>query len=111
MVDSVELLSVANDAGFRKRIQYFMCKKARAVLAEVTPDANELILAKLMLFPATTNSASVDGVVGDFACGVVTVDAIANALIANGFQHTAFADATFETQVNNFWPTYAKSVA
>lgn len=110
MADSNRLNDVARDNGFRERTKFFLAKKAVAVINEATPDANELSLAKTLLYPADTNNASFEGITDQFAQGVVTVTVVANALIAADFQHTAFTDTDFETQVNIFWSTYAKSI-
>lgn len=110
MVDSVDLNTVAREDGFRERVSHFLLKKADAVLDEGTPDATELTLAKLLVYPAEANAADAGPIVDRFARLLVTVSAVSTALAANNFDHLTFTDANFETQVNLLWTTYAKSV-
>ena len=115
MADSNRLHNVAAGNGWKERIEHFLLKKAMAVLLEATPDATELALAKLLLYPtvtaptATTASPSPSAVARHFGQALVTVSAVSSALSGANFDHTAFSDANFETQVNLLWTDYAKS--
>ncbi len=110
MADSNRLHGVAKSNGWKERVEHFLLKKALAVLVEATPDANELALAKLLIYPKNTADASPSAVVTHFARLLVTVSAVSVALSGANFDHTAFSDADFETQVNALWINYAKSV-
>ena len=111
MVDSIKLQEIARDRGWNERVAHFLVKKAADVLDEASPDANELALAKGLAYPTTTEfGARGREVVERFSRALVTVTAVASAL-APDFDHLAFTDAQFETQVNALWTTFAKSVS
>jgi len=110
MTDSNRLHGVAADHGWKERVEYFLLKKSLAVLLEATPDANELALAKILLYPDGAEfSVNPSTIITHFARVLITVSVVSDALIGNGFDHTAFSDANFETQVNALWTDYAKS--
>lgn len=48
MVDSLKRISMANNPDFQKRCLVFMLEKAQAVLAQESPDADELKLAEAL---------------------------------------------------------------
>lgn len=112
MADSNRLHGVAAGNGWKERVEHFLLKKAAAVLVEAAPDANELALAKILIYPSGAEfSVSPSTIVAHFARLLVTVTAVSDALSAgNEFDHTAFSDANFETQVNLLWEDYAKAV-
>ncbi len=111
MADSNRLNGVARENGWRERVEHFLLKRAAAVLVEATPDANELTLSKLLIYPSGVEfSVSPNSVVVHFSRLLVTVSAVSSALISNGFDHTSFSDVNFEAQVNSLWTDYAKAV-
>ncbi len=110
MADSNRLHGVAAGNGWKQRVEHFLLKKAAEVLVEATPDANELALAKILIYPVDTAPASPSAIVTHFARMLVTVTVVSDALVSEDFDHTAFSDANFEMQVNLLWEDYAKAV-
>lgn len=110
MADSNRLHGVAAGNGWKERVEHFLLKKSAAVLVEAAPDANELALAKILLYPSGAEfSVNPSTIVTHFARILVTVPAVSSALAGNEFDHTTFSDANFETQVNALWTDYALS--
>ena len=111
MADALKLIGVAEDRGFKLKIEHFLKKKAVAVLIAGSP-ANDLVLAKSIAYSGAPGGTEADEIVSRFAHMIVTVTAVADALEATTppYAHTQFSDATFETQVNNLWPTYVNAV-
>ncbi len=111
MADALKLIGVAEDRGFKLKIEHFLKKKAVAVLIAGTP-ANDIILAKSIAYSGAPGGDQAGEIVSRFAHMIVTVTAVADALAATvpPYAHTQFADAAFETQVNNLWPTYVAAV-
>ena len=110
MADSNRLHGVAAGNGWKERVEHFLLKKSLSVLSEATPDANELSLAKIMLYPLDAALANPSTIVVHFSRLLVTVTIVSDALVSENFDHTAFSDANFEAQVNLLWPKYAKAV-
>ncbi len=111
MADALKLIGVAEDRGFKLKIEHFLKKKAVAVLIAGSP-ANDLVLAKSIAYSGAPGGNEESEITSRFAHMIVTVTAVADALAATTppYDHTQFADATFETQVNNLWPTYVNAV-
>ncbi len=111
MADALKLIGVAEDRGFRLKIEHFLKKKAVAVLIAGSP-ANDLVLAKAIAYSGAVGGGEVSEITDRFSHMIVTVTAVADALDATvpPYAHTQFADATFETQVNSLWPTYVAAV-
>jgi len=111
MADAIKLVGVAEDRGFQLKIEHFLKKKAVAVLIAGSP-ANDLILAKSVAYSGAPGGEELREIIDRFAHMIVTVVAVATALEGTTppYDHRQFADATFETQVNNLWPTYVQAV-
>ena len=112
MADAIKLSNVADNRGFQLKIEHFLKKKAVAILVAGTP-ANDLILAKAIAYSGAAGGDQVGEISRRFSHMIVTVDAVADALAATtpiAYDHTKFADAAFETQVDALWPTYVKAV-
>ncbi len=111
MADAIKLIGVAEDRGFKLKIEHFLKKKSVAVLIAGSP-ANDLVLAKSIAYSGAPGGGESGEVVARFAHMLVTVAAVATALEGTSppYDHRQFTDAAFETQVNNLWPTYVNAV-
>jgi hypothetical protein len=111
MADAIKLIGVAEDRGFQLKVEHFLKKKAVAILIAGSP-ANDLVLAKSIAYSGAPGGGESSQIVNRFSHMLVTVSAVATALEGTTppYDHKQFADATFETQVNNLWPTYVNAV-
>jgi hypothetical protein len=111
MADAIKLTGVANDRGFKLKVEHFLKKKAMAVLIAGSP-ANDLVLAKSISYSGAVGGGELSQIIERFSDLLVTVAAVSTALEATTppYDHTQFTDAAFETQVNNLWPIYVNAV-
>lgn len=107
MSNSLKLIEVSRDNGWKNRIRYHLVGKARQVLGEVTPASAEAALARVLIYPSSADAA---GVADRFGIMMLTETVVASALADNNFDHNVFTDAQFVAQVSALWPIYAKSV-
>ena len=112
MADALKLTEVARNSGFKIKIAHFLQNKATEVLKDAGAAANDLILAKSISYSGAPGGDQLRGIVDRFAQMIVTVDAVSDALAATTppYDHTKFADAAFEAQVDILWDTYVKAV-
>ncbi len=111
MADAIKLTGVANDKGFKLKVEHFLKKKALAVLGVGSP-AEDLTLAKSIAYSGAPGGDQLGQIIDRFADLLVTVPAVADALDATTppYDHTQFSDATFEAQVDSLWDVYVNAV-